>query len=120
MPNRPWVLCEALIAEGFTQKWNQHLDKLLNEYNPHGLPTLFLLTYVDCEKSKFKDIWGKYQQHISDDDPKNFIRMPKTISMDLHSEYDYIKIARCTYQKGSYTPDVYHIFVQMDFKEPRE
>ena len=116
VPNRPWVLCEALIAEGYTHKWNEHLDKLLNEYNPHGLSTLFLLTYVDCEKSKFDSIWTKYKQHIQDDGPKNFIRMPETVSMDLYSEYEYIKIARCSYQRGSYAPIVYHIFVQMDPK----
>ena len=116
VPNRPWVLCEALIAEGYTHKWNEHLDKLLNEYNPHGLSTLFLLTYVDCEKSKFDSIWTKYKQHILNDDPKNFIRVPETVSMDLHSEYEYIKIARCNYQRGIYAPAVYHIFVQMDHK----
>jgi hypothetical protein len=116
VPNRPWVLCEALIAEGYTHKWNEHLDKLLNEYNPHGLSTLFLLTYVDCDKSKFDSIWTKYKQHILNDDPKNFIRVPETVSMDLHSEYEYIKIARCNYQRGSYAPSVYHIFVQMDPK----
>lgn len=115
VPNRPWVLCEALIAGGYTHRWNEHLDKLLNEYNPHGLSTLFLLTYVDCEKSKFDSIWTKYKQHIRDDDPKNFIRMPETVSMDLHSEYEYIKIARCSYQCDNYAPIVYHIFVQMDF-----
>ena len=116
VPNRPWVLCEALIAEGYTHKWNEHLDKLLNEYNPHGLSTLFLLTYVDCEKSKFDSIWTKYKQHIREDDPKNFIRVPETVSMDLDSEYEYIKIICCSYQRVSYAPIVYHIFVQMDPK----
>lgn len=114
VPNRPWVLCEALIAEGYTRKWNEHLDKLLNEYNPHGLPTLFLLTYVDCNKSKFDSIWRKYKQHICDDDPKNFVRIPKTVSLDLYSETEYIKIARCSYRHDSYVSIVYHIFVQMD------
>ena len=70
---------------------------------------------MDCEKSKFDSIWTKYKQHIRDDDPKNFIRMPETVSMDLHSEYEYIKIARCSYQCDNYAPIVYHIFVQMDF-----
>lgn len=115
-PIRPWVLCEALIAAGYTQKWNEHLDKLLNEYNPHGLSTLFLLTYVDCEKSKFDSIWTKYKQHIQDDDPKDFIRKPESTSIDLHSEYEYIKVARCSYQRNNYIPTVYHIFVQMDPK----
>ena len=115
-PNRPWVLCEALIVGGYTYKWNEHLDKLLNEYNPHGLSTLFLLTYVDCEKTKFTSIWTKYKQHIREDAPENFLCMPGTVSMDLHSEYEYIKIARCSYQRDSYVPTVYHIFVQMDPK----
>ena len=114
MPNRPWVLCEALIAEGYTHKWNDHLDKLLNEYNPHGLSTLFLLTYVDCAKEKFDGIWKKYQKHIQEDDPKNFTCMPNTVEMDLYSEYANIKMARCKYQSNRYSPTVYHIFVQMD------
>ena len=111
--NRPWALCEALIAEGYTHKWNEHLDKLLNEYNPHGLSTLFLLTYVDCEKSKFDDIWQKYKQHILADNPKSFIRKPDSVSLDLNSSYEQIKIARCSYLRSSYEPVVYHIFVQM-------
>lgn len=115
-PNRPWVLCEALIVGGYTYKWNEHLDKLLNEYNPHGLSTLFLLTYVDCEKTKFTSIWTKYKQHIRENAPENFLCMPETVSMDLHSEYEYIKIARCSYRRDSYVPTVYHIFVQMDPK----
>ena len=114
--NSPWVLCEALIAEGYTQKWNEHLDKLLNEYNPHGLSTLFLLTYVDCEKSKFDDIWQKYKQHILADNPKSFIRKPDSVSLDLNSSYEQIKIARCSYLRSSYEPVVYHIFVQMNPK----
>ena len=114
--NRPWVLCEALIAEGYTQKWNEHLDKLLKEYNPHGLSTLFLLTYVDCEKTKFDDIWQKYHQHILTDAPKGFILKPDSVSLDLNNSYEHIKIARCNYLRGSYAPHVYHIFLQMDPK----
>lgn len=115
-PNHPWVLCEALIVNGYTHKWNEHLDKLLNEYNPHGLSTLFLLTYVDCAKSKFDTIWTKYIKHIRDDNPQNFLCMSEKVSLDLYSEYEYIKIARCCYQRDSYVPTVYHIFVQMDPK----
>jgi hypothetical protein len=114
--NRPWVLCEALITEGYTQKWNEHLDKLLKEYNPHGLSTLFLLTYVDCEKTKFDDIWQKYHQHILTDAPKGFILKPDSVSLDLNNSYEHIKIARCNYLRGSYAPLVYHIFLQMDPK----
>ena len=40
--------------------------------------------------------------------------MTQTITMDLHSDYEYIKIAHCSYQRNGYVPTVYHIFVQMD------
>lgn len=120
VPNRPWVLCEALIATGYTQRWNTHLGKLMRNYNPHGLSDLILLTYVDCEKDKFGEIWKKYRKHIQEDAPESFTCMPETVAMDLCSEYEYIRIARCNYRSGAYTPTLYHIFVQMDPKPEAE
>ena len=115
-PNRPFAICEALIVEGYSQKWNEHLDKLLNEYNPTRLPALFLLTYVDCPAEKFNGICGKYLDRIRNDKPKNFQIRSAAVDWDTSHQFGAIKIAHCKYSSGGYEPNVYPIFLQMDPK----
>ena len=109
----PWTICEALIVEGYTKKWNEHLDKLLNNYNPHGLPVLYLLAYVDCGKEKFEEIWSKYWAHIRRDNPAGFSRGFFPVVKELPTGYSYVKAASCRYKKGGYTPTVFFIFARM-------
>lgn len=113
LPAEPWTICEALIVKGYTKEWNEHLDKLLNNYNPYGLSVLYLLTYVDSGQEKFGKIWDKYQTHICEDQPAGFMSVPGSVEMDLFSDYESTKVARCQYNQGSYIPMVYHIFVRI-------
>lgn len=113
VPGVPWTVCEALIVDGYSKKWNEHLDKLLNNYNPFGLPVLYLLTYVDCDQDKFGGIWKKYQKHIREDQPAGFGIDPASVQTDLFQRYDSTRAACCNYRKGGYALTVYHIFVRM-------
>lgn len=113
----PWTVCEALRVEGVNKvKWNGHLDKLLDNYNPNGLPFLVLLTYVDDVNDRFDAIWAGFQTHIQTYNSGAF-QVDKD-SFKLYTTEDwaqkhYIKTARCQYIRGDYKPTVYHIFVRM-------
>lgn len=49
-PATPWTIFEAL-NHGGPAYWKMHLDKLLKNYNAHGLKMLFLVAYIDdCKR----------------------------------------------------------------------
>lgn len=59
--DKPLALMEALIISsdglGDIRYWNRHLKKLLDNYNPIGIPEVYLISYVECSKDKFKELW---------------------------------------------------------------
>lgn len=117
----PWTICEALILkDGNKTKWNEHLERLLERYNTHGLNFLILLSYVDCDKQKFSTIWeGKdgYTSHIPNQRTKRFFPDPKSFNMVHNSQWDgnnLIKVAKCEYNCGGSLHTVFHIFIHMD------
>ena len=114
----PWSIIEALrVRNGSKHDWNLHLAKLLDNYNPHGVPFLFLITYADCAKKSFDDIWNGYKSHIQEHPSGDFAYVDQsyeTLTGLLNNHY--LQIARSQYRCGDYTPTVYHIFVQMDLK----
>ena len=114
----PWTICEALrIHDGSKGDWNDHLDKLLNNYNPNGLPFLILLTYVDDRDNRFDDIWKGFKSHIRGHSPMNFTYLDgsfRHFTTEPWTGNHFIQTARCNYAKGDYQPTVYHIFVRMD------
>ena len=114
----PWSIIEALrVRNGSKHDWNLHLAKLLDNYNPHGVPFLFLITYADCAKKGFDDIWNGYKSHIQEHPSGDFAYVDQsyeTLTGLLNNHY--LQIAKSQYRCGDYTPIVYHIFVQMDLK----
>ena len=115
---KPWSIIEALrVDDGAKRDWNNHLGKVLDNYNPHGVPFLFLVTYSDCEKPEFERIWTGYQEHIQKHNAGKFEYQDGSFQM-LNTEQDsyYIQVAVSRYRCGGYMPTVYHIFVQMDPK----
>ena len=115
--NVPWTICEALrVKDGAKADWNKHLAKLLDNYNPHGAPFLFLLTYVDCGKEKFDGIWTGYRDHIKTHGTEQFAAEPDSCTLFADPQWEdshYIRTAKCRYAHGGYAPTVYHIFVRM-------
>lgn len=113
----PWTMCEALqISTGSKGIWNEHLDKLLDNYNPHGLPFMILLTYVDCNLEKYNSIWMNYRDHIHKHCPALFDMVPnsfESVYVERLKENRWINAVKCQYKLGDYSPTVYHLFVQM-------
>lgn len=114
--NAPWSIIESLRIYDLTKRnWNNHLAKLLDNYNPHGVPFMFLVTYADCKKGKFDSIWKDYQTHIQKQDAGKFLYVNGSFEIltEKHNNH-YIQIASSQYRCSDYTPTVYHIFVQID------
>ena len=114
----PWSIIEALrIYNGSKGDWNTHLEKVLDNYNPHGVPFLFLVTYADCEKKHFDRIWKGYENHIQNHLSSDFAYVDQSYELltGLLNNH-YLQIAKTRYRCGDYAPTVYHIFVQMNPK----
>lgn len=115
----PWSIIEALrIHDGSKGDWNTHLAKVLDNYNVHGVPFLFLVTYADCEKKRFDGIWKGYEHHIQNHHSGDFAYVDQSYELltGLLNNH-YLQIAKTRYRCGDYTPTVYHVFVQMNPKQ---
>ena len=116
-PAVPWTICEALRVKGVEKvNWNDHLDRLLKNYNPNGLGFLVLLTYVDSSRDRFMEIVKDFKDHIRIYAPEGFRVIESSFhyySTEPWKNYQYIRTTRCDYDCGGYRPTVYHIFVRM-------
>ena len=111
----PWTIIEALrVSSGAKTHWNEHLDKLVENYNYFGAPCVYLLTYVDAAVDTFHQIWEGYRVHIPKHAPGEFTYCADSLVMQENSTGpQYIKIAKCRYECGGITTTAYHIFVQI-------
>ena len=108
----PWTIIEALrVSSGAKNQWNEHLDKLVANYNYFGAPCVYLLTYVDADEADFMRIWNGYLSHIPKHNPGKFSYCENSIT-DLESP-NYLKTAKCRYNCGVVTTTAYHIFVRI-------
>lgn len=116
-PAVPWTICEALRVEGVEKKdWNDHLDKLLKNYNSNGLGFLVLVTYVDDVRDRFMEIVKDFKDHIRIYAPEGFRVIESSFhyySAEPWKNYQYIRTTRCNYDRGGIPMTVYHIFVRM-------
>lgn len=111
----PWTVIEALrISNGAKGEWNNHLYKLLDNYNVVGLRVLYLLTYVDADPSTFARIWHSYQAYIPQYSPGQHTYMDGSfVDLNDADSPQYIKTAKCQYSRGSDPITVYHIFARI-------
>lgn len=110
--NRPWAIYEALNLKSFSpsQKeiWNNHLSKLLDNYNPMGLPFSFLVSYVNCKKDDFKGFWLAYSEYVAKSDINDYT-IQKTINRN--DTFFYVRSTECIYDRGGIPTVIYHICV---------
>ena len=111
---KPWTIYEALNITSFSEankaKWNEHLVRLLDNYNPIGCPFLFLVSYLECAKDKFKEVWLTYWEHLSRYSPDNYSLQ----NIDGHSDDSfYIRSAECVYDRAGLPTTVYQICVRL-------
>lgn len=114
LSDRPWAIFEALNIKGFTKNdenyWNDHLSKLIDNYNPMGLPFSFLVSYLNCPKESFKEIWLKYSEHLSNHSGDRY-SLQKVIEHE--NKNFYVRSAECIYDLAGLPTTVYHICVRL-------
>ena len=111
-PNTPWAILEALNHKDESY-WQEHLMKLLEKYNPQGIRTLFLVTYVGCKSDNFGGICDKYVGNIPQYATANY-KPRKDSFRKVDQSESMIRAYQCSYLCGSDEATVYHIFVHMD------
>lgn len=112
---QPWTMIEALrVSNGTKATWNEHLDKLIGNYNYFGARFLYLLTYVDADVEEFGKIWKGYQEHIKEYNPGKFTYLEGSFTdlTDANGPQN-IKVAKCRYITEGNQTTVYHIFAQI-------
>ena len=108
---------DILIYEGLnlagsgTANADRHLHKLMENYNPQGLPYGVLVTYVDCERTKFSQITDEYQKHIIGYSPEKYICIGQPRNIPTIGQY--LKCLEMDYECGHQYFTIYHILVGM-------
>lgn len=106
---------EALIISsdglGDIRYWNRHLKKLLDNYNPIGIPEVYLISYVECSKDKFKELWINYLTHIKTYSCDEYI-IQRTEEENLEQSF-YIQGIKSVYDRCGMPTTVYNIFIRL-------
>ena len=124
----PWTVLEALnlkpqqlrqdgdLRAKPINDWNEHLDKLLENYNPCGLRFMFLVSYVECKRDEFAKIVSKFERHIRTYHSGSY-RVQDWESSDMgfgQTEMPhYLRCVKAVYDRAGSPTTVYHIFVQL-------
>lgn len=124
----PWTVLEALNLEypqlkmdGDIQKkeldrWNGHLDKLLENYNPCGLRFMFLVSYTECKRDEFSKVVNKFERHIRTYHSGAYRVqgwVPSDMGFGLTEMPHYLRCIKAVYDRAGSPTTVYHIFVQL-------
>jgi hypothetical protein len=115
--NLPWTTIEAMNLHSASDTqlayWDDHLDRLLNNYDRAGLPMLFLVSYVNCKEEDFNRLFSAYYEHMKQYSPPNceLRREPSTEVNPLKKRLGHLRVNRCTYDRSGTPVVVYHYFV---------
>ena len=103
----PLTIVEAMNIDSVNKKYIQdHLNKLLDDYNPSGLPELFLVAYVQKAKTRFQSFWNNYLGFVDGTDAGDF-RFKSIAECDTHNHF--LKHAVAEYSCGGPIFKVHHI-----------
>lgn len=113
-PQKPLAIFEALNLKRFStseqEYWSNHLSKLLDNYNPMGVPLVFLVSYVECSKSDFKNFWLKYYEYIAHSYNSKY--SIQRVQENIENTF-YIRSAESIYDYEGMPITVQHICVRM-------
>ena len=111
MPDNKQALIISSDGLGDIRYWNRHLKKLLDNYNPIGIPEVYLISYVECSKDKFKELWINYLTHIKTYSCDEYI-IQRTEEENLEQSF-YIQGIKSVYDRCGMPTTVYNIFIRL-------
>ena len=115
----PWVICEALNVKGDTSSqltnWDNHLNKLLVNYNTVGMQDVILISYVNATVDEFPKYWTTFSEHMRWYDPPKYPRRDGTYEVHTPTpeQYNCLRASRCTYDQEGMPITVHHHFLRM-------
>ena len=106
---------DYMIYEGINlqytdkKKLSDHLKRLINNYNPQGLPCGVLVTYLECERNKYKTIVDHYKKSISDCAPESYSCKGNPIIDNTLTNGQYLTCMKQNYECGDIYFVIYHM-----------
>jgi small GTP-binding protein len=112
------VLIEALRITGHAKtdikKWDEHLERMVNNYNSSGYRMMVLVSYAICTKSHFRRIDKIYHERMRKAPTKGGIGRPEhCIRIETEKIPALIRITKSEYYTESYSPTIYHFLVHI-------
>lgn len=118
-PRIPWSVLEAVNLKGSgnsqIQSWNNHLQRLLDNWSSAGRPFLFQVSYVDSARDSFEKVIQDYGEHLRYYGPGQYTLLSSQL-INLNPRLDSsrrIRTFQCVYDCGGIPITVYHIFVHL-------
>ena len=106
------LIYEGLNLKGFNKtRIDEHIDKLLGNYNPQGQSYNTLVVYLECGPDSFKRIVDEYKEHIADHAPESFSCKGKPNDVSITGKY--IRCIKMQYDAGGVYFTIYHIIVRL-------
>ena len=108
---------EILIYEGLNlqatnnTKTDEHLGRLLVNYNPQGIPYGILSTYLECDRDRFKIFTDEYMKHISRYAPEAYCCKGKPKEIPLNCQF--LNCFEMKYETGGLDFYIYHIVARV-------
>ena len=99
------------FGKGEQEYLMKHLEKLLDNYNPKGFTTLFLVSYVSWDKDRFNDLANDYRDYVK---RKVGTKFRFTGSHEIGSyNSSFIRCLLIGYDCRGIKMNVYHILVRV-------
>ena len=83
----------------------------MENYNPQGLPYGVLVSYVDCDRTRFNEITVTYREHITYVAPENYVCVGQPRNIPTIGQY--LKCMEMDYECTGQYFTIYHILVGM-------
>ncbi len=117
----PWTMLEALRVKSKNDtelsNWDDHLLKLLKNYNVHGVDFAILLSYLDhSERASYSAVCRELLRHNAGFSKDGFaVKNIQEIHLDPKKcpPLQYIQMHKSRYEWEDGYCNVYHIFVRM-------
>lgn len=92
--------------------WQNHIQRLLLNNNVHGNPILYMLYFIDCNKTSYYTFVQYFCDLMKQYNPQPFSVIPESFEKQI-TPWEFISCCKNSYCMGNIETEVYHIFVHM-------
>ena len=112
--NQDLYIYEGMILRSIDTSYiNKHIDKLVNNYNPQGLPYGFLVTYLECSRENYEGFEKKYRDYIKGYAPDGYECASQPINIKVPTNGQFLSCIKMDYEYTGCYITIYHIIVRI-------